>query len=159
MNILFHRRKPTDERPPDEGTTPVTQPFNPWGSSADPPEQSQTSTTWFPPVTPTAGDQIRAVRYTQIRDFMTWCFAVIEILIVLRFMLQLIGASTRAAFTAVVYAISSPFTGPFIGVVPSITIGTARIELTDILAIAIYALAATLLTRLIHILFIDPLRR
>ncbi|MCL4540919.1 MAG: YggT family protein, partial [Chloroflexi bacterium] len=128
-------------------------------SSADPADQSHTSTAWFSPATPTASDQTRGVRYIQIRDLITWCFAVIEILIILRFMLQLIGANTRAAFTAVVYAISSPFTGPFIGVVPSITIGAARIELSDILAIAIYALAATLLTRLIHILFIDPLRR
>lgn len=84
-----------------------------------------------------------------------WAFGLIEALIAIRFILKAVAANAGAAFAALIYGITDPLVGPFIGVLATPTFGPSVIELPALLAILIYFLVCLLLTRLVRILFID----
>ena len=55
-----------------------------------------------------------------------WYIAnIIEIILLLRFFLRLVGANTGAAFTQFVYNISAPFMAPFQNIIPSSSAGSS----------------------------------
>jgi uncharacterized protein YggT (Ycf19 family) len=136
--------QPVQQTPPDdvEVTPPVTT----------------TNVNVMPNAVPPANQRAQAA--ARCNAVLWWVFGVIEALIAIRFILKAVAANAGAAFAALIYGITEPLVGPFIGVLATPTFGPSVIELPALLAILIYFLASLLLTRLIRILFIDqpPLR-
>ncbi len=77
-----------------------------------------------------------------------YIFYVIEALLVFRFLLRLIGANPDAAFTQFIYALSLPFAGPFLYVVPSMQVSGSIFEWTTLLAMLVYWVVAWGIVRL-----------
>ena len=85
-------------------------------------------------------------RLTQI---IWYLFYLIEIILVFRFILKLLGANTGAPFTQFVYDISYPFVAPFLYVVPSPRIEGALVEWSTLLALLVYWVVAWVLVTLL----------
>lgn len=64
----------------------------------------------------------------------------LEILLAFRFVLRLIGANPNSGFAMLLYGISGVFVGPFNGLVGTPTTGGAPLEVTTLIAMAVYAL-------------------
>jgi hypothetical protein len=81
----------------------------------------------------------RYYRTTSLRILIDLIFVVIEILIGLRILLKLFGASTQAPFVDWIYQTSQPLVSPFLGIFPSARIeGPFLIEISAIFALIIY---------------------
>jgi uncharacterized protein YggT (Ycf19 family) len=74
---------------------------------------------------------------------------VIEILLALRFVLRLLGASAASGFANAIYNITAPLINPFRGIVANATSAGVTIEWTTIIAMAVYAFIAYAIVRLI----------
>jgi len=98
----------------------------------------------------------RAIAAARLHGVIRLLFAVLEALIAIRFVLKAVGASGSAPFTTLMYTLTAPFVGPFVGVVASPAFRQFVFEIPALLAIVIYFLLGLLVTRLIRILFIDP---
>jgi hypothetical protein len=85
---------------------------------------------------------VRVVRYIA---------AVLEVLLVIRFFLKLLGASTDAAFTILVYGLTELFVLPFYGIFGRPASGSHMFESSSFVAIMIYPLLALAITSLIRI--------
>ena len=77
---------------------------------------------------------------------------ILEVLLALRFMLKLIGANPNSGFAVFMYGLTGVFTAPFTGLVPSWVSGETVLEMTTLIAMAIYALLFWGVVRLIPIL-------
>lgn len=71
-----------------------------------------------------------------------YVLGVIEVFLAIRFFLKLIGANESAGFTRFLYTISYPFAGPFINVVNFTQVDKSIFEWSMLLGMAIYALIA-----------------
>jgi hypothetical protein len=78
--------------------------------------------------------------------------AVLEGLIAIRFVLKLLAANPEAGFATLVYGVTAPFLAPFVGLLgnPASTAGN-QFEVTSLVAMAVYALVAWLLTRIVRL--------
>lgn len=73
-------------------------------------------------------------------------------LLAFRFVLVLLGANPANGFADFIYTISHPFAAPFFGLFGySLHYGVSRVELSTLVAIAVYALIAFGLSRLFTI--------
>jgi hypothetical protein len=76
--------------------------------------------------------------------------AIVDGLIAIRFVLKLLGANAGAGFATLIYGVTGPLVAPFNGLLGNPSSGTGnQFELTSLIAMAIYALAAWLLTRIV----------
>ena len=74
------------------------------------------------------------------------------ILLAFRFVFILLGANTANSFASLIYSASYPFARPFFGLFGySIRYGVSRVELSTLVAMAVYALLAFGIARLITI--------
>jgi|SRR5665213_1614551 len=82
-----------------------------------------------------------------------WYIAgVVLALLAFRFVLVLLGANPANGFTNFIYTISHPFAAPFFGIFGySLRYGVSRVELSTLVAIAVYALVAYGIARLLTI--------
>ena len=82
-----------------------------------------------------------------------WFIAgIILALLAIRFVLILLGASTVSSFVNFIYIVSYPFAAPFFGVFGyTLQYGVSRFELSTLVAMAIYALIAWGIVKLITI--------
>ena len=84
---------------------------------------------------------------------------IIEIILLARLVLELLGANPNSSFVAWVYSISSVFIGPFAGAFPSVYLTpTSLLDIVAIVAMVGYALVGWLLIELIAFIF-SALRR
>lgn len=90
----------------------------------------------------------------RVSQFIWLIFGVIIILIAIRVVLRLIVANPANTFADVIYNITNIFLGPFFGLTgtPTTTNGMA-LEVSSLIAIAVYALVAWLVVTLVRILF------
>lgn len=90
-------------------------------------------------------------QYNAVR--VVWYIAgVLVVLLALRFLLALLGANPGNAFAHFIYTISYPFVSPFFGIFRyNLQYGVSRFETYTLLAIAIYALVAWGIAKLITI--------
>jgi uncharacterized protein YggT (Ycf19 family) len=73
-------------------------------------------------------------------------------LLAFRFVLVLLGANPSNAFANFIYSVSHPFVAPFFGLFGySLHYGVSRLELSTLVAMAVYALVAFGLSRLFTI--------
>ncbi len=85
-------------------------------------------------------------KLTQIIWFI---LSLIEILLLFRFILKLIGANPGAAFTSFIYNVSNVFAWPFISVFKVTYVEQNIFEWTTLLAMFVYWIIAVLLVELI----------
>jgi hypothetical protein len=71
-----------------------------------------------------------------------YVLGVLEVLLLFRFVLRLLGANPDAGFSSFVYALSYPFTLPFSSVFGSTAVAGSVFEWTTLLAMAVYWLIA-----------------
>jgi len=70
-----------------------------------------------------------------------WAVLVLlEVLLGLRFMLKLIAANPDSGFAAFMYGITGPFVAPFTGLIGTPMSGGTILEVTTLIAMAVYAL-------------------
>ena len=65
---------------------------------------------------------------------------ILEVLLALRFVLKLIGANPNSGFAVFMYGLTGLFTAPFTGLVSTWVSGETVLEVTTLIAMAIYAL-------------------
>jgi uncharacterized protein YggT (Ycf19 family) len=98
------------------------------------------------PVVTTPSYNYRAVQ-------ITWfVVGLIDVLIGLRFVLKLTGASPQAEFVRLMYAISRPFVAPFRGIFPDSGQGFYVFEPSSLVAVAVYLLLGWGIVTLVKIL-------
>ena len=83
-------------------------------------------------------------------------FSVLEILIVLRIILKLIGANPDNPTVALIYGFTALFLIPFVGLIKSPTTNGMILETSSIFAIVIYALTAVAFEKLIWVISSRP---
>lgn len=74
---------------------------------------------------------------------------VINVLLLFRFLLKLLGANDGAAFTNFIYLITTPFAGPFIYVFDLMALYNSVIEFGTILAMLVYTLIGAGIVKLL----------
>ena len=80
----------------------------------------------------------------------TLLFTVLEVLLLIRFALKLLGANPQQALVAGLYAITEPLTRPFQGIWPQTNTAPAVIDLPALLAIVFLFLIAALVVALVR---------
>lgn len=79
-----------------------------------------------------------------------WFFVgVITALLALRFVLLLLAANRDAGFVDFIYTVSSLFVAPFVGIFGEPAYGESVLEVSSLLAIAVYALVGWGLAKLV----------
>ena len=92
-------------------------------------------------------------RYNYRAVQVTWfLIALIDVLIGLRFVLKLLGASSQSAFVGFLYGVTGPLVAPFNGIFPTTGSGFYIFEPAALIAMAIYALIGWGIVALIRIL-------
>jgi len=95
--------------------------------------------------------RVATTRYRAIRA--VWFGAcVVDVLVGLRFLLELLGASSQSEFVSLVYMVSAPLIGPFRDIFPDAGKGVFVLEPAALVALAIYPLLAAGIVGLIRIL-------
>lgn len=97
--------------------------------------------------------QVRHADYTPgvvIAQRVIWFIAgLFSVIVALRFILLLLGASQGAAFTDLVYGLSTPLVAPFLGIFGTPTYEASVFEISSLLAIIVYMLIAWGLAKLV----------
>jgi uncharacterized protein YggT (Ycf19 family) len=75
----------------------------------------------------------------------------LEILLGLRFLLKLIAANPNSGFAVFIYGITKPFLAPFTALVGTPTSGGTILEVTTLIAMAVYALLFWFIVRVVRI--------
>jgi uncharacterized membrane protein len=95
----------------------------------------------------------------QITRILMTVLGVLEILLGTRFVLHLIGANAASGFAQFIYGFSGLFTAPFTGLVGTPTSGGTTLEVTTLIAMAVYALFFWIVLRIIPIAVDRPSAR
>jgi len=77
-----------------------------------------------------------------------YLLSLLEVLLAFRFVLKLTGANSAAGFTSFLYALTWPFTAPFLAVFPKTTVQGSIFEWTTLLAMLVYWMVAIAIVRL-----------
>lgn len=95
----------------------------------------------------------RRVGYPNYRAIgLVWFIVgIIDVLLGLRFVFRLLGASQASNFVATVYQVTGPLAAPFRGIFPTPGAGPSVLELATLLAMLVYALIGWGLVTLIRI--------
>jgi hypothetical protein len=96
--------------------------------------------------------EVRAPIESVLANVVWFVFGVIEVLIATRFVLKLLGANPEAGFVQFIYGVSGIFMAPFDAMFKTQRVSGATFELSALVAIAVYALIAWGLVRLIGVL-------
>jgi uncharacterized membrane protein len=84
---------------------------------------------------------------------------ILEILLGLRFVLKLIGANPNSGFSIFIYGITSIFVAPFNALVGTPTAGSSVFEFTTLIAMAVWALLAWIIVRVVLVALDRPSAR
>lgn len=86
--------------------------------------------------------EVRAPVEAVVTRVVWFVFGVIEVLIAIRFVLELLSANGAAGFVQFIYGLSGVFMAPFIAILGTQRVSGATFEWSALLAIAVYALVA-----------------
>ncbi len=79
---------------------------------------------------------------------------IVEVLLLLRLVLELLGANAASPFVAWAYSISGAFIGPFVGAFPGVYLtATSVLDIVAVVAMVAYALLGWLLIELLSFIF------
>ena len=82
----------------------------------------------------------RRMTWFQVNRVMWSILAFLEILLAFRFVLRMIAANPNSGFAVLMYGITGLFVGPFNGLIATPTSGGSALEVTTLIALAVYAL-------------------
>jgi uncharacterized membrane protein len=82
----------------------------------------------------------RRMRWFQVNRILWSLLAFLEILLAFRFVLRMIAANPDSGFAMLMYGITGVFVGPFNGLIATPTSGGSSLEVTTLIAMAVYAL-------------------
>ena len=82
----------------------------------------------------------RRMKLYQVNRIMWSFLALLEILLAARFLLRLIAANPDSGFAMFMYGVTGVFVAPFNGLVATPTPGGSPLEVTTLIAMAVYAL-------------------
>jgi uncharacterized membrane protein len=91
------------------------------------------------------------LRFMQIDRIMYTLLGILEIVLGLRFVLKLIAANPASGFTVFIYGITGVFMAPFNALVGTPKVGGSVLEITTLIAMAVYALLFWILARVLLI--------
>lgn len=95
------------------------------------------------------------VWFVKSRSIIYYILGLIEILLAMRFLFMLLGANPRSGFTAFLYSITGIFISPFSGIFNPVTasglVSSSVFDPAAIIAMAVYALIAWGIVRLLLI--------
>ena len=117
------------------------------------PEGTATKTTRIVDDTYAEPTRTERVNGTSTAARVVWFIAgVLLTLLAFRFVLVLLGANPNNAFANFIYTVSHPFVAPFFGLFGySLHYGVSRLELSTLVAMAVYALVAFGIAKLLTI--------
>ena len=140
-------------KPPPQQYPAQTPPANEGNPPAEPLEEVAES-----PVT--RQEEALTIRFAigKLNDYLLWFMWVLEITLMLRFMLKLIGADPNNLFAGFLYALTDILTFPFLGIVksPSVHPPNQAFEFSTLIAMAVYFLVFFALRRFLRILISGP---
>ena len=113
-------------------------------------ESTEIETTYATEVDAPPSPSRRQRRTTRTLRFI---FMVIEILLVLRFFLKLVGANPASPFGIFEFGLTDPIAAPFASLLDNPMIGKSIIEFTTILALIIYPVFGWILNRSLQLVF------
>lgn len=103
----------------------------------------------------TAANQNSTV--ARIVNIVFFIFGVIELVLLLRIILQLAGVNAANGFASLIYGISAPFVALFQTLLVNPSLGGASVlEFTTMIAMLVWAILAWLVTRVIWLLMSRP---
>src|SRR2546430_7938080 len=110
------------------------QPIPPYQYTTPPPPVQQSSTM--------SEGSSRKYTIGKIIDFIRWIIVALELLFLLRFVLELIGADPNNIFAQFLYNFTGFFLFPFLGIVPNTMIGKngAFIDWSTLIGMAVYGI-------------------
>ena len=76
-------------------------------------------------------------------------FTVLEVLLLVRFMLKLLGANAEQALVSAIYGITEPLVAPFRGIFAQ-PAGTPVVEIASLLSIIFFVLVAALIVAIVR---------
>jgi uncharacterized membrane protein len=95
----------------------------------------------------------------QVTRIVGTILGILEIILGLRFVLKLIAANAESGFAVFIYSITKPFIAPFALLVGTPTSGGAILEVTTLIAMAVYALLFWVIIRVIQVVADRPSAR
>lgn len=90
------------------------------------------------------------------RQLIWLLFGILEGLLALRFIFKLIGANPGNTFASFLYALTGLFLAPFASLTSAPSAGGMVFEFSTLIAMAVYALVAWAIERLVYVLFYRP---
>ncbi len=101
----------------------------------------------------------RRMQGVQLNRILYTLLGIMEILLGLRFILKLVAANAGSGFAVFIYGITGVFVAPFNALFGTPTAGGSILEVTTLVAMAVYALLFWVLVRVIQIFAYRPTSR
>ena len=104
-------------------------------------------------------EEARTIRYAigKLNDFLQWFTVVLEVTLIIRFLLRLIGAYAGNLFAGFIYALTNILLFPFFGIVGSPKLqGDQALEWPTVIAVIVYWLTFWAIRRFLLILISSP---
>ena len=104
-------------------------------------------------------EEARTIRYAigKLNDFLQWFTVVLEVTLIIRFLLRLIGAYPGNLFAGFIYALTNILLFPFFGIVGSPKLqGDQALEWPTVIAVIVYWLLFWAIRRFLLILISSP---
>ena len=95
----------------------------------------------------------RAAGVERAKQVIYFIFGVINVLLVIRFVLLLLGANEVSPFVTLIYGLSRAFVLPFRGIFAEPDLGASVIEWAALVGIVVYSLVAYGLARLVELIY------
>jgi len=153
--------QPTESYPPMEKLPP--KPVSPQYPAQNPPASESTAhpeplEAAESPVT--RQEEALTIKFAigKLNDYLLWFLMVLEVMLLLRFLLKLIGADPTNLFAGFLYALTDILLFPFNGIVksPSIHPPNQSFEFSTLIAMTVYFLVFYALRRFLRILISGP---
>ncbi|HLX41127.1 MAG TPA: YggT family protein [Ktedonobacteraceae bacterium] len=108
----------------------------------------------------TRQEEARTVRFAiaKLSDFIQWFVLVLEVMLIIRFVLKLIGADPTNVFAGFLFALTDIILYPFLTIIPNPSVRPPyeSIELTTLIGMGIYYLIFWAIKRFLLILISEP---
>ena len=101
----------------------------------------------------------RRLGWFQVSRIVGTLLVILEILLGIRFVLHLIAANPDSGFAVFIYGITGAFVAPFNGLIGTPTSGGTTLEVTTLIAMAVYALFVWVVFRVLRIVADRPSAR
>jgi uncharacterized protein YggT (Ycf19 family) len=95
----------------------------------------------------------RGAGVTRAKQVIYFIFGVINVLLLMRFVLLLLGANEASPFVNLIYGLSRPFVLPFRGIFAEPALGASVFEWAALVGIVVYSLVAYGLARLVELIY------